>query len=1555
MHEQGHVLGLLDADANRSDLMFGTLSEGERRLPTFDQADGAEPGSVTELAFIKLNEASYTGGDVENFLISPDSSRVVYRADGDTYGFAELYSRAIDGSGSEVKLNDAFSAGGSVFTFLISPDSSRVVYTADGDTDGVNELYSRAIDGSGSQVKLNDALPTGGDVQIDFLISPDSSRVVYRADGDADGVIELYSSAIDGSSSEVKLNDALPVGGNVLTFLINPDSSGVVYRADGDTDNVFELYSRAIDGSGSEIKLNDAFPTGGTVFSFLINPDSSGVVYRADGDTDNVFELYSRAIDGSGSEIKLNDAFPTGGNVMSFRISPDSSSVVYLADGDTNNIFELYSRAIDGSGSEVKLNDTLTSGGDVQQFLISPNSSSVVYTADGDTDFVTEIYSRAIDGSGSEVKLNDAFAAGGIVITFLISPDSSRVVYVADAVTNSVEELYSRAIDGSGSEVKLNATVPEFGNTLDYLISPDSSRVVYRPHEADGDTDEVPRLYSRAIDGSDSEVEINAALPPGGAVRQFLISPSSSSVVYSAEGDTNGVTELYSRAIDGSGSEAKLNDPLAEVNHVRSDFLISPDSSWVIYPAVGDTNGVSELYSRAIDGSGSEVKLNDDVLPVNGYVLEFLISPDSSSVVYRADGETDNVFELYSRAIDGSGAEVKLNDALPTGGVVGSYLISPDSSRVVYIADGDTNNVFELYSRAIDGSDSEVKLNDALPAGGGVQSSFLISPDSSWVVFPAEGDTDGIRELYSRAIDGSGSEAKVSGALTAGGSVFGFVISPNSSRVVYIADGDTDNVLEVYSLAIDGSGSEVKLNGALQSNGDVQSDILISPDSSTVVYRADSDTDSLMELYSRAIDGSGSEAKLPSYGSTFAFLISPDSSRVVYLAVAGAHDLYSEPLNSTTFETAVSASSDDAEEKLSSGTMSLASGDLDMVFDSSGSQQGYIERIVGMRFTGVNVPRGATIQNATIQFQADETSSEAASLTIQGEDADNALTFSSAKRDISSRVTTAASVSWSPNAWTTVGDAGPDQQTPNFASVIQEIVDRPGWSSGNALSIIITGAGERVAESFDGNAAGAPLLHIEFGPAAPGVTVGDTIDVAEGTLTDSYDVVLDSVPTADVEITVTPDSQTDLGAGPGTAIVLSFTPSTAQTPQTVNVTAVDDAVVEGPHTSTITHTATSADSNYDGIAINSVTANITENDSAPLYLSLKNGVTLPGALTVENEDIVAFDGTDFSLFFDGSDVGIRGTNVDALAVIAADEILLSFASAEIIPGITGTVEDSDIVKFTATGLGDTTSGTFELFFRGSDVGFSPTSEDIDAVDLHGDGRLIISTIGNFDVTGVNGRDEDLIAFTPDTPGDYSSGTWAMYFDGSDVGLGGEDVYAAALDSNGDILLSTTNALNVTNVSGDDEDIFTFTPSQLGANTAGTYASALLFDGSQFGLTANDVNAIGLPIPATGSGADALRLVARAAESTESFIADETDTERHDVSGDGEVTSLDALLVINSLSTSNTGSLDEDQIDEMDVNQDGSLSATRCPARDQLHEPCLCSAGRRYSSCSTRSS
>ena len=88
-------------------------------------------------------------------------------------------------------------------------------------------------------------------------------------------------------------------------------------------------------------------------------------------------------------------------------------------------------------------------------------------------------------------------------------------------------------------------------------------------------------------------------------------------------------------------------------------------------------------------------------------------------------------------------------------------------------------------------------------------------------------------------------------------------------------------------------------------------------------------------------------------------------------------------------------------------------------------------------------------------------------LHLQGEDADNAAGFTSTTNDVTNRVLTTASVNWSPNDWNTVGETGSDQQSPDLAAIIQEIVNRAGWVSGMDIAIIITGAGgnRRTAET----------------------------------------------------------------------------------------------------------------------------------------------------------------------------------------------------------------------------------------------------------------------------------------------------------------------------------------------------------------------------------------------------------------------------------------------------------------------------------------------------------
>lgn len=109
-----------------------------------------------------------------------------------------------------------------------------------------------------------------------------------------------------------------------------------------------------------------------------------------------------------------------------------------------------------------------------------------------------------------------------------------------------------------------------------------------------------------------------------------------------------------------------------------------------------------------------------------------------------------------------------------------------------------------------------------------------------------------------------------------------------------------------------------------------------------------------------------------------------------------------------------------------------------------------------------------------------------------------------------------------------------------------------------------------------------------------GVTItesGGSTNVTEGGATDTYTIRLDTVPTATVTISFNTGSQINAIAN------LTFLDDpTALNPQTVTVTATDDAVVEGDHTGTISHSASGG--GYDGTTIADVTANITDNDIA---------------------------------------------------------------------------------------------------------------------------------------------------------------------------------------------------------------------------------------------------------------------------------------------------------------------------------------------------------------------
>ena len=171
----------------------------------------------------------------------------------------------------------------------------------------------------------------------------------------------------------------------------------------------------------------------------------------------------------------------------------------------------------------------------------------------------------------------------------------------------------------------------------------------------------------------------------------------------------------------------------------------------------------------------------------------------------------------------------------------------------------------------------------------------------------------------------------------------------------------------------------------------------------------------------------------------------------------------------------IALDTDDQEEMVADGSLDIASSDLELAEEGVTSDQSK-QQLIGLRFANLAIPQGAVITSAYVQFTADNTNDEETHLTIQAEATDNAETFAQTAFSVSSRPTGLAKVEWSPAPWTTSYSPTADmalvrgeaQKTANIASIVQEVVNRNGWVSGNALSLIITGTGEREAESFEG-------------------------------------------------------------------------------------------------------------------------------------------------------------------------------------------------------------------------------------------------------------------------------------------------------------------------------------------------------------------------------------------------------------------------------------------------------------------------------------------------------
>ena len=171
---------------------------------------------------------------------------------------------------------------------------------------------------------------------------------------------------------------------------------------------------------------------------------------------------------------------------------------------------------------------------------------------------------------------------------------------------------------------------------------------------------------------------------------------------------------------------------------------------------------------------------------------------------------------------------------------------------------------------------------------------------------------------------------------------------------------------------------------------------------------------------------------------------------------------------------------EEAVEEEDDGSMDMDSGDLDFEED----------KIIGLQFKNINLPKGVNITKATLQFRVkkDENHSSSINLIITGQNSGISLPFIDSPKNLSDRLDTSASVSWTPLIW--VAEEMGENQKVEIKPILNSLVQHSDWSENSPITLFIRTtnsgegkSGERKAEAFDNDDLWKnAYLYIEYEP-----------------------------------------------------------------------------------------------------------------------------------------------------------------------------------------------------------------------------------------------------------------------------------------------------------------------------------------------------------------------------------------------------------------------------------------------------------------------------------------
>ena len=370
-----------------------------------------------------------------SFAWAPDSFRIAYLSNQDDTLKIELYTSAANSASNNGKVNGTLPLGGNVTQYGWAPNGSKIAYRADQANDEVYELWTATPTG-GSNTRISDIYGTSErDVLDSFAWAPDSSRIAYIADEISNDVFELFTVQPDGSG-RLKVSANITVTGADVFGVPSwaPDSSRIAYVADLNADEVYELYTSQPTVATSSIKVNGTL-RGGNVLTGPLpgatpgensitgappawSPNSVAIAYIAQQNTTGVNEVYVGKGDGTGN-VKVSGTLTVNNTVSLSRYdevwAPDGSRLMYMADQLSQGTQDLFTTIPTDNANIARITNTPVQADSLKSFgKWSPDGSYIAYVSAQDTADVDELYMNTPTG-GNNHNISGALVFEGDV------------------------------------------------------------------------------------------------------------------------------------------------------------------------------------------------------------------------------------------------------------------------------------------------------------------------------------------------------------------------------------------------------------------------------------------------------------------------------------------------------------------------------------------------------------------------------------------------------------------------------------------------------------------------------------------------------------------------------------------------------------------------------------------------------------------------------------------------------------------------------------------------------------------------------------------------------------------------------------------------------------------------------------------------------------------------------------------------------------------------------------------------------------------------------------